>query len=110
MMRRVGLFGAVLAVLAVVYVAAWGTQPAASHESARPAAPQTVAVTSVTRSCPPPGPNTGEAHSAMIAMPSRSAPTTAGTGAAASGSAVLSAVPAATTQASGSAKSARTAL
>lgn len=109
MMRRVGLFGAVLAVLAVVYVAAWGTQPAASHAPARPTAPQTVAVTSVTRSCPPPAPNTGEAHIAMIAMP-RSAPAATGTGAAAPGSAVLSAVPAATTQASGSAKSARTAF
>lgn len=93
-MRRFTLFGAVLAVLAVVYVAAWRTQPGTSRTSAQ-AAPQTVAVTSVTRSCPPPAPDTGASHIAVIAVPSRSASAAAGAGAAASGSATLSAIPAA---------------
>jgi hypothetical protein len=111
-MRRLGLFGAVLAVLAVVYVAAWSTQPGASQAPVRPTGPQTVAVTSVTRSCPPPAPNTGEAHIAMIAMPSRSASATTGTGATATGSAALSAVaaaPAAPEQAHAPAKPTKTA-
>jgi Family of unknown function (DUF5719) len=93
MMRRLGLFGAVLLVLGVVYVAAWRTQPGASQTSARAAAPLTAAVTSVTRSCPPPAPNTGEAHIAMIAMPAQSP--AAKTGTTAPGTAALSAVPAA---------------
>jgi hypothetical protein len=94
-MRRFTLFGVVLAVLAVVYLTAWRTQPAASRMSAQGAAPQIVAVTSVTRSCPPPAPGTGASHVAMIAVPPRSASAATGTGAAASGSATLSAVPAA---------------
>ena len=92
-MRRLGLFGAVLLVLAVVYVAAWRTQPGGSQTSAGSAVPLTAAVTSVTRSCPPPAPNTGATRIAMIAMPAQSP--AAKTGTAAPGSAVLSEVPAA---------------
>jgi Family of unknown function (DUF5719) len=87
-MRRLGLFGAVLLVLAVVYLVAWRTQPGTPHAAAQPAA-QTAAVTSVTRSCPPPAPGTGAAQIALIALPRRTAAASAGTG-----SATLSAVPA----------------
>jgi hypothetical protein len=97
MMRRLGLFGAVLLALAVVYVIAWRTQPGSGH-AAPAAAPQTVAVTAVDRSCPPPAPGSGQAHIAMIAMPS-GARAAAGParGAAQPATATLSAVPAATT-------------
>ena len=77
-MRRFALFGAVLLVLAAVYVAAWRIQP--SQPSARPAPPPTAAVTSVTRSCPPPAPNTGQAHIALTSMPSGPAAAKSGTG------------------------------
>ena len=70
MTRRVGMLGVVLLVLGVVYAAAWRTQPAASRAAARAqaqaqAGPHAAAVTSVTRTCPPPGPDTGAAHIAM---------------------------------------------
>jgi hypothetical protein len=71
-MRRVGLPGLVLVVLAVVYLAAWRGQPTAAKPSAAPSA-ISAAVTSVTRSCPPPAPDTGSAHIAMIAMPAQAA-------------------------------------
>lgn len=71
-MRRVGLVGLVLVVLAAVYLAAWRTQPTAAKPAAMPSA-ISAAVTSVTRSCPPPAPNTGSAHIAMIAMPAQAA-------------------------------------
>src|SRR5215472_1921468 len=87
-MRRFGLFGAVLLVLAAVYVAAWRIQP--SKTSAQPSSPPTVAVTSVTRSCPPPAPNTGRARIALVSMPSGTAAAKSGTGTVA-----LTAVPAA---------------
>src|SRR6516162_3143792 len=87
-MRRFALFGAVLLVLAAVYVAGWRIQP--SRTSARPSPPPTAAVTSVTRSCPPPAPNTGQAHIALMSMPSGSAAVKSGTGTVA-----LTAVPAA---------------
>ena len=87
-MRRFGLFGAVLLVLAAVYVAAWRIQP--SQTSAQPSSPPTAAVTAVTRSCPPPAPKAGQAHIALISMPSGSAAVKSGTGTAA-----LTAVPAA---------------
>jgi hypothetical protein len=86
-MRRFGLFGAVLLVLAAVYVAAWRIQP--SRTSARPSSPPTAAVTAVTRSCPPPAPHAGQAHIALMSMPSGSAAVKSGTGTAA-----LTAVPA----------------
>jgi hypothetical protein len=86
-MRRFASFGAVLLVLAAVYVAAWRIQP--SRPSAQPAPPPTAAVTSVTRSCPPPAPNTGQAHIALMSMPSGPAAAKSGTGTVA-----LTAVPA----------------
>lgn len=86
MIRRFGLFGAVLLVLAVVYVAAWRTQPGSPQAAGRPA-PQTVPVTSVTRSCPPAATGAGAAHIAMIAVPGQAAAAKAGT--AGSGSATL---------------------
>ncbi len=97
-MRRLALFGAVLLVLAVVYATAWGTEPGAAKAPGRSAAPQTVAVTSVTRSCPPPAPDTGAAHIALISVPAAAG---TGSGSTSPGSAVLttvSAAPAATTQ------------
>ena len=90
-MRRLGLLGAVLLVLVVVYVAAWRTEPKPSQASLQSTAPRTAAVTSITRTCPPPGPKSGTAHIALIAMPSL-----APAGKAASvptGSATLTAVP-----------------
>jgi hypothetical protein len=88
MMRRLGLFGAVLLVLAAVYVAAWRIHP--SQTSAQPSPPTAAAVTAVTRSCPPPAPKAGKAHIALMSMPSGSAAVKSGTGTVA-----LTAVPAA---------------
>jgi hypothetical protein len=96
-MRRFGLVGAVLLVLGVVYLAAWRTQPGTSAGTGQQAS-QTAAVTSVTRSCPP-SPDTGAAHIAMIALPSRAAAASAGTVGA--GSATLSSVPVTTTPGTG---------
>jgi hypothetical protein len=96
-MRRLWLAGAVLLVLGVVYVAAWRTQPGTgqpgkAQAATQSAASRTTAVTSVARSCPPPVPDTGQAHVALIAVPAQAArAATAGTG-----SAVLSAIPSAT--------------
>ena len=90
MIRRFGLFGALLLVLGIVYVAAWRTQPRTSQAAGQPAA-QSVPVTSVTRSCPPAATGTGAAHIAMIALPSRAATVRAGT--AGPGSATLSSMP-----------------
>lgn len=88
-MRRVATFGAVLVALAVLYVAAWRTLPQASPTAAAPDATSmagsTAVVTSVTRACPPPAPNTGEAHIAVIAVPRQAT--------AAAGAAQLSAIP-----------------
>jgi Family of unknown function (DUF5719) len=88
MMRRFGLLGAVVLVLGVVYLVAWRTQPGTSAGTGQQAQ-QTAAVTSISRSCPP-SPNTGAAHIAMIALPSRAA---ASAGTVRAGSATLSAVP-----------------
>jgi hypothetical protein len=96
MMRRVAFLGAVLLVLGVVYVAAWRTEPATPKSAAQPAA-VSAAVTSITRSCPPPAPATGSAHIAMIALPSQAASTN--TAQAAAGEVTLNAVPAAPVQA-----------
>jgi hypothetical protein len=90
-MRRVGLAGLALVVLAVAYVVAWRAGPATSKPAATPSAVNAT-VTSITRSCPPPAPNTGSAHIAMLAMP---ATTAAKTSQAPTGSVALSAVPAA---------------
>jgi hypothetical protein len=97
--RRLGPPAAVLLVLAVVYLIAWATQPSATHATARAAVSQAVAVTAADRSCPPPAPGTGEAHIAMIAVPSSgpaaAAPSPVHGVAAQTGTATLSAVPAA---------------
>ena len=98
MKRRLALFCGVLLAIAVVAVIAWRTQPAASGPAAQ-AAGRTIAVTSVTRSCPPAPPGTGSARVAMIAMSSQTGSATGGS-AAAAGSALLSAVPFATAGAS----------
>ena len=87
-MRRLGLAGLALVVLAVVYVAAWRVGPTTPKPAAAPSAVNAT-VTAVTRSCPPPAPNTGSAHIAMLAMP---ATTAAKTGQAPTGSVALSAV------------------
>ena len=102
MTRRVGMLGVVLLVLGVVYAAAWRTQPAASRAAARAqaqaqAGPHAAAVTSVTRTCPPPGPDTGAAHIAMIAMPSQAQGAKAGQ--TPTGAVALNVVPAAPGQA-----------
>jgi Family of unknown function (DUF5719) len=92
MMRRLGLLGAAVLVLGVVYVSAWRTQPAEPKSAAQPAA-VSATVTSITRSCPPPAPGSGSAHIAMIASPSQAAGTKAGQ--APAGVVTLNAVPAA---------------
>ena len=110
-MRRVALAGLVVVVLAVAYLAAWRSQPTATKQSATPSAIG-AAVTSITRSCPPPAPNTGSAHIAMIAMPAQTA--AARTAQTPTGEVALSAVaaapapvsPAATGKASGKKSSA----
>jgi hypothetical protein len=94
MRRAGGLIGLVLVVLAIAYVAAWRTMPVTSRPaSQQAAASRSSAVTSITRSCPPPGPNTGTAHIAMIAMPS--AAQSAKPGQTPTGTVALNAVPAA---------------
>ena len=87
-MRRAATLGAVLVALAVLYVAAWRTLPQARSTPApgpTSMAGSTALVTSVTRTCPPPAPNTGEAHIAVIAQP--------GHATAPAGAAQLSAIP-----------------
>jgi hypothetical protein len=99
-MSRIATFGAVLAALAVLYLAAWktppGTSSAAAAAGATSMAGKTAVVTSVTRTCPPPGPNTGQARIAVIAVPGQAAAPT--------GVAQLSAIPFATPAASPSGK------
>jgi len=98
MLRRLAAFGAVLLALAVLYLAASQTMPAVgTAASAQPAssAGATTAVTSVTRACPPPGPGTGTARVAMVAVPGQE------TASQAAGSAQLSAIPVASGTAAG---------
>lgn len=93
-MRRLGLLGMVLLVLGVVYIAAWRTLPTGPRSATQPGtAHSAAAVTSVTRSCPPPGPKTGTAHIAMLAMPAQAQAAKAAR--TPTGTATLSAVPAA---------------
>lgn len=92
-MRRVALLGAVLLVLAAVYLVAAHSQPATSASNTTTSGPVSAAVTSVTRSCPPPPPHTGTAHIAMMAMPSQAA--TAKHSQLATGAAALNPIPAA---------------
>jgi hypothetical protein len=92
-MRRAWLLALVLAVLGIVYVAAWRGQASASRPTAQTAASRSADVASVSRSCPPPGPNAGATHIALIAMPAQAQ---AAKGAKEpSGAAVLNAIPAA---------------
>jgi uncharacterized protein DUF5719 len=79
--RRYALPGSVLLTLALVYLAAWATGSAGPSAAAGSSAPQTVPVTAVTRDCPPPGPGTGQAHVAMLAVPPRAATATPSTAA-----------------------------
>jgi hypothetical protein len=89
MIRRLAIPGAVALALALLYVAAWKVAgPRSGSPSAATGAGKVVAVSAAARSCPPPGPNTGVAHIAMIAMPARQA-----AGSATAGSAQLSALP-----------------
>src|SRR5215469_4388094 len=87
-MRRLTTLAAVLLALVVLYVAGWKTQPTAAAPptgTESGAAGNAVAVSSVTRTCPPPAPNNGVAQLAVIAMP--------GQATASAGEAQLSPVP-----------------
>lgn len=95
--RRVVLPGSVLLLLALVYVAAWGTGSTGPSAAAGAAAPQTVPVTAVTRDCPPPGPGTGQGHVAMLAVPPRTA--AAKTAETAPGATTVTAIPSANSSA-----------
>ena len=68
-MRRLALPGAVLLALVVVFVIAWATRPGASQGAVQGG--QGAAVTSITRSCPPPAPGSAAAKISMIALPAR---------------------------------------
>jgi hypothetical protein len=84
--RRAGAVAGVLAVLSIVYLIAWGTQSGGQRPAAEAVA-ATAPVTSVDRSCPPPGPGSGTASVATVAADS------AGTSAAKSGTTALTAIP-----------------
>jgi len=88
--RRLALPGAVLLALVVTFVIAWVTLPG----PAKVVVPgsQTVAVTSVTRSCPPATPGAATSPVTMIAVPAAAGGAAAG---ASSGTATFSAVSAA---------------
>lgn len=108
MIHRLGLFGAITLVLALVYAIAWGTESGAGTGASNAnAAPRTTDVTSVTRSCPPPAPNTGKVSIAVAAASAGSGSAGSGSGSAGSGSragsAVLAAVPSAATAKAGAA-------
>jgi hypothetical protein len=98
-MRRFALPGAVLLALAVMFVVAWTTRPGAGQVTVQ--AGQGAAVTSITRSCPPPAPGSGTARISMLALP--------GQAAASSGAGAGTATPAATTPAGAATFSAVTA-
>ena len=88
-MRRLALLGAVLLALAAVAGVAWVTRSDGTGTSAKQGA-QAVAVTSVTRSCPPSASSSAPARIAMIAMPSQTK--AAKSSGAPAGSATLSSV------------------
>lgn len=91
MATRLMTFGAVLAALAVLYAAAWQTQPRPATAASAPVsqAGSNVAVTSVTRTCPPLGPDAGQGHIAVVAVPGQGTASTP----ADTGSAQLSVIP-----------------
>ncbi|HVT68560.1 MAG TPA: DUF5719 family protein, partial [Trebonia sp.] len=64
--RRARSVAGILLVLGAVYLIAWGTQSGSPRPAAEAAA-ATAPVTSVDRSCPPPGPSTGAASVATVA-------------------------------------------
>lgn len=68
-LRRLALPGAAILTLAMVCLFAWATSSGAFSAAASSTAPRTVPVTAVARDCPPPGPGTGQAHIAMLAVP-----------------------------------------
>jgi hypothetical protein len=84
--RRAGSVAGVVAVLSIVYLVAWGTQSGSPRPAAEAVA-ATAPVTSVDRSCPPPGPGTGTASVATVAADS------SGTSAGKSGTTALTAIP-----------------
>jgi len=104
-MRRLATLGVVLVALAALYVAAWQTLPrpgsAVAAAGATSMAGSTAVVTSVSSACPPPGPGTGQAHIALVAVP--------GQGAGSSGTARLSAIPFASATAPAASPSGKTA-
>ena len=63
---RAAVPGAVVLALVIVFAAAWATRPGPAQVAA--ASGQRVAVTSVTRSCPPPAQGSGASRISMIAM------------------------------------------
>ncbi len=70
MIRRLAIPGAVALALALLYLAAWKVAgPRTGSPSTATGNGKVVAVSAVARTCPPPGPNTGVAHIAMIALP-----------------------------------------
>lgn len=77
---RAAVPGAVLFALVIVFVVAWATQPGAAQATGPRG--QSVAVTSVERSCPPAAPGAAATTISMIALPGTSS-VTAGGGAAA---------------------------
>ncbi|HEY0933734.1 MAG TPA: DUF5719 family protein [Trebonia sp.] len=105
-LHRLALPSAVLLALAAVFLVAWGTRPGPAPAPA--SGDQEVAVTSITRSCPPAAPGAGASRVALIAL---SAPTAAAGPATAppdtappAGSAVLSTVSAASAPKAAAAK------
>lgn len=96
MIRRLAIPGAVALALALLYLVAWKVAgPRTGSPSAAAGDSKVVAISAVARTCPPPAPNTGVAHIAMIALPGHQGQG-AGSPAASSttgGSARLSALP-----------------
>lgn len=83
--RHYLLPGCVLAVLAFVYLIAWGASPGRPSATADSSAPRTAPVTAVTRDCPPAGPGDGQPHVAAFAAPSPAKPAAPATPAPATG-------------------------
>ena len=94
MTRRLAIVGAVLLAVAAIYLAGLQTRTHGGATASVSQAGTTTAVTSVTRSCPPPGPRTGVARIAVVAVPRQDA------GSQETGAAQLSAIPSAVSAAS----------
>jgi Family of unknown function (DUF5719) len=92
MIRRLAIPGAVALALALLYLAAWKVAgPGNGSPSAATGTGKVVTVSAAARTCPPPGPDTGVAHIAMIAVPGHQGQQVSGS--ATAGSARLSALP-----------------